>query len=172
MNKNFFALFLLTAVSACSGLMAEQQIVVVDLGKISMETQEFSTLRTKLEAEIKEKAQAIEALEKKFQAAVTNLQTKAKDMTNAALEKAQEEAGRMQAELQVKKQNLQAYVQRVAGEVETKLVTKVREICKAKGWTVVVPNALYADASVDKTNEVIAAMDAKVAKAPAAPKKA
>lgn len=175
MNKTFFGIFLLTAVSAVSGLAAHvaaaPQIVVVDLGRISVDTKEFSTLREKLEAEIREKAQAIEVLEKKFEGMVTNLRSKAKDMTNVALEKAQEEAGRLQAELEVKKRNLQAYVQRVAGEVEANLVAKVRDVCKQKGWPVVVTNAIYADAGSDKTAEVISTMNANFKPAVAAPKK-
>lgn len=178
MNKKFFGLFLLTAISAVTGLCAKDEsiikqaqptIVVVDLGQISIKTEKFAAMRDKLEKEIQAKAEAIQNLEKDMETKIANLRAKVKDMTVAAREKEEEGLGRMQAELEVKKRNLQAYVQRVAGEVEGELVTEVRKICKEKGWTVVVPNALYADASVDKTSDVIQAMNATYK---AAPKKA
>lgn len=169
MNKKFFGLFLLTAISAVSGLCAKDpvvintaqpSIVVVDLGQISVKTEKFAAMREKLEKEIEAKAKAIQELEKDMEGKIANLRAKVKDMTTAAREKEEESIGKLQAELEIKKRNLQAYVQRIAGEVEGELVADVRKICKEKGWSVVMPNALYADASLDKTDEVVKAMNA------------
>lgn len=168
MNKKFFGLFLLTAVSAVSGLCAKdavvvdhsKSIVVVNLGEISMKSTKFLEVRNQLEKTIEAKVKAIEDLEKTMGEKIASLKQGAKDMTTDARQKAEESIGRLQAELEMKKRHLQAFIQEEAAKLEGDLVNEVRKICKEKGWSVVMPNALYADASVDKTSEVVSAMNA------------
>ncbi len=182
MNKKFFSIILLTVASICGGLRANSAaatqtspIVVVnmeEISKVAVGTKDISDLQAKFQQEFQDKVAKATKLEKEFQDKVANYRNKSKDMTIAARENTEKELAKMQAELEAENRNLQAYMQRVEGEIGEKILSMVREVCEQKGYLVVMPKTIHAAASVDKTAEVIKAIDAKFKPAIAAPKKA
>src|SRR3989344_4698703 len=116
-----------------SFIQAKDEFVYVDLSRVSQETTEFKSWQESIESDV---------------------QTRVK-----ALEKLQEEVANLQNKIEIKKRNLQAYVQKISGDVEEKLIKKIREICANLGYGVVLPNAVYASVEYDKTSEIITALN-------------
>lgn len=166
MKTKIFTLILLYSVGSLSAETAsvdvEKPIVVVDVMRVGSEAKEFNKKQESLKADINAKVKDIDNLEKKFQEALQKLQVKAKDMTQAALEKEQENLGKMQGEIEIKKRNLQAYAQKIVADAEKDLVDKVKKICKELGFGIVLPGALYVAPEYDRTDIVITELNKQV----------
>lgn len=156
-KKNLLTIILLCSAAAINAKadMDSSPIVVVDLMRVGAEAKEFKKKQEDAKAEIDAKVKEIEALDRKFQNNLSDLQASAKDLSSTALERKQEELGKLQGEIEVKKRNLQAHVQKVMASAEKDLVDKVKAICKNLGFKVVLPGALYVDDAYDRTDTVI-----------------
>ncbi len=166
-TKILTGIFLSSVVSAsASDVVAipgvKSPVVVVDLMRMGSEAKEFNKKQESLKADIDAKVKDIETLQAKFQKTFQELQVKAKDMTQAALEKAQEELGKMQGEIEIKKRNLEAYIQKVVADAEKSLVDQVKKICKELGFGIVLPGALHFAPEYDKTDVVIKELNKNV----------
>ena len=142
-----------------SFIQAKDEFVYVDLSRVSQETTEFKSWQESIESDVQTRVKEIEKISKDFQEKAQKLQASARDLKGSALEKLQEEVANLQNKIEIKKRNLQAYVQKISGDVEEKLIKKIREICANLGYGGVLPNAVYASVEYDKTSEIITALN-------------
>ena len=164
MNKNTKFLSIILCLSICpvsvQAAASSKQIVYIDIAKISQEATEFSLYQKQIEKDVHAKAGEIEKLEKELQAKAQKLQASARELTKSAIEKLQTECTHLQGTIEIKRKSFQAYIQEISGEAEQKLVKKIREVCTALGYDIVIPGGvIYASAECDKTTEVIQALN-------------
>ncbi len=160
----FFTIILLSAatyVHADSTMAVKKvaEIVVVDLQRVGQTSKKFKSVQEKIEARIKEKVDALKAMEAQFSQKLEKLQNGAKDMNAATQQKLQEELASLKAQLEVKQRGLQAEVEREMRSAEEQLIKEVQAICKRLGYDIVLPGALYTKDEYDRTAQVIAEMD-------------
>lgn len=146
-------------------MMKSPSVVVVDLQRVGQTSKKFKQVQEKIEAKIKEKVDALKAMEAQFTQKLEKLQNGAKDMNAATQQKLQEELASLKAQLEVKQRGLQADVEREMRGAEEQLIKEVQALCKRLGYDIVLPGALYAKDEFDKTTQVIAEMDKGVASA-------
>src|SRR5258705_566767 len=155
---------------------AQSKVGVINLQKAVMESAEIKAASAAMEARYKPRVAQIEQLDKEIAAIAQNLQSNAGKLTSQAESDLNSQGTRKQRDVQRLRDDLQADVDRDRNEILQKSAGKMTDVLKKlaeeKGYDIVVdaPYAPYFKASLDSTNDLVAAYD-KVypAAAPAAP---
>ncbi len=157
-----------------STLSSAEKIVYVNADTLLEKYEYFKDIRTSLEAKA-QKAQAdLQSRSNAFQREVADYQQKAPTMSAADRQSTEERLARKQDELARHNQNASAsFAQEEASENEklySKITDYLKKHSKANGYKLVLtystsnPAVLYADESLEITDEVLAALNAEYKK--------
>jgi outer membrane protein len=166
------ALFVLGHVAA-----AQTKVAVINLQRAVMESAEIKAASAAMEARYKPRVTQIEQLDKEIAAIAQNLQSNAGKLTAQAESDLNAQGTKKQRDVQRLRDDLQADVDRERNEILQKSAVKMTDVLKKmaeeKGYDIVVdaPYAPYFKASLDVTNDLIAAYDKVYPAAAPAPKK-
>ena len=157
---------------ACSALFvfshiaaAQTKVAVINLQKAVLESAEIKAASASMEARYKPRVSQIEALDKEIAGISQNLQTNAGKLTPQAEADLNAQGTKKQRDVQRLRDDLQADVDRDRNEILQRSAGKMTDVLKKlaeeKGYDVVVdaPYAPYFKATLDITNDLIAAYD-------------
>lgn len=176
MKKHSLALLLVTTTifaeevksSHHHGSHHNGDIVVVSLMDVFEALHEVADMMKAARERIMQLADSISKMAQRAAEREKAFSLKAKNMTSEAREKERIELERENHEIRIRERGLEEKQQEEQMMLQQKISEKIKEFCKSKGWKIVIPGALYADPSCDKTQEVIDGMnkeyDAKMKK--------
>jgi len=163
-----------TAVSADSLQANVEKIVYVNADSLLEKYEYFKDIRARLEEKAKKTQADLQARSTAFQREVAEYQQKAPTMSAADRQSAEERLARKQDELARHNQNASAsFAQEEASENEKlygRITDYLKKHAKENGYKLVLtysaasPAVLYADESLEITNEVLTALNAEYAK--------
>ena len=142
---------------------AQEKIVVINLQRAVLESDEIKKASTEMETKYKPRQQEIEKLQNEIQIIQQQLQTNAGKLNPQAEADLNAQGARKQRELQRKSEDLQADVERDRNEILQKSSQKMGEVVKKlageKGYDVVVEatNTIFFKPALEITTEAIAA---------------
>ena len=152
---------------------AQAKIGVVNVGRLLQESPQAQAASQALENEFANRRRELEAQQKDLKAREDKLQKDGAVMAaneRAAAEKAlrdgQREFARKQNEFL---EDLNVRRNEVLGQLQRTILQEVQTYAKGAGLDVVVSEALYASPSVDVTQQVLTALQARKGSAPAKP---
>ena len=176
MRIKTFSLALLTLAASALPLgtaQAQAKIGVVNVGRLLQESPQAQAASQALENEFANRRRELEAQQKDLKAREDKLQKDGAVMAaneRAAAEKAlrdgQREFARKQNEFL---EDLNVRRNEVLGQLQRTILQEVQTYAKSAGLDVVVSEALYASPSVDVTQQVLTALQARKGSAPAKP---
>lgn len=154
--------------------VAAAQIVYVNVDTLLEKYEYFKDIRTKLEEKAKKAQADLQSRSNAFQREVADYQQKAATMSAADRQSTEERLARKQDELARHNQNAStSFAQEEASENE-KLYARITEYLKKHAqengfkyvltYSATSPGVLYADESLEITDEVLAALNAEYAK--------
>jgi len=144
---------------------AQSKVAVINLQRAVVESAEIKAASAAMEARYKPRLTQIETLEKEVAAISQNLQTNEGKLTSQAEAELNAQGTRKQRDAQRLRDDLQADVDRDRNDILSKSATKMQDVLKKlaeeKGYDLIVdvPYAPYFKASLDITNDLIAAYD-------------
>ncbi|MFC3196637.1 OmpH family outer membrane protein [Parapedobacter deserti] len=151
-----------------------ETIVYVNADTLLEKYEYFKEIRTKLEDKAKKAQADLQSRSNAFQREVADYQQKAPTMSAADRQSTEERLARKQDELARHNQNASAsFAQEEASENEklySKITDYLKKHAKENGYKLVLtysasnPAVLYADESLEITNEVLTALNAEYAK--------
>ncbi|WP_257668620.1 OmpH family outer membrane protein [Parapedobacter tibetensis] len=151
-----------------------ERIVYVNSDTLLEKYEYFKEIRTNLEAKAKKAQVDLQSRSTAFQREVADYQQKAPTMSAADRQSTEERLARKQDELARHNQNASAsFAQEEASENEklySKITDYLKKHSKSKGYKLVLtystsnPTVLYADDSLEITNEVLDALNAEYKK--------
>ncbi len=157
-----------------TGASASEKIVYVNADTLLEKYEYFKDIRTKLEDKAKKAQADLQSRSNAFQREVADYQQKAPTMSAADRQSTEERLARKQDELARHNQNASAsFAQEEASENEklySKITAYLKKHAKENGYKLVLtystsnPAVLYADESLEITNEVLTALNAEYAK--------
>ncbi|KKR97239.1 MAG: Outer membrane chaperone Skp (OmpH) [candidate division TM6 bacterium GW2011_GWE2_41_16] len=168
-----------TCSTSVSSLSAK--IVYIDMQKlmpqdpegIKVAPQEWQSEILKLQKEITSRASKIQDKNQKLEKMVEEARKQSKIASQDSMEAKNIEMVQLQNNIQIEARALEEFQMKrgreVSGKFYEKIDKKVRELAVSRGWDIVIPVALYAKPSFDKTADVIAALDADHKKATVKP---
>ncbi|WP_233632652.1 OmpH family outer membrane protein [Parapedobacter sp. ISTM3] len=151
-----------------------EKIVYVNIDTLLEKFEYFKDVRTKLEDKAKKAQADLQSRSNAFQREVADYQQKAATMSAADRQSTEERLARKQDELARHNQNASAsFAQEEAAENEklySRITDYLKKHAKENGYKLVLtysaanPGVLYADESLEITNEVLSALNADYAK--------
>ena len=144
---------------------AQAKVAVINLQKAVLECAEIKAASAAMEARYKPRVTQIENLDKEIAGISQNLQTNAGKLTPQAESDLNAQGTKKQRDVQRLRDDLQADVDRDRNEILQRSAAKMTDVLKKlaeeKGYDVVVdaPYAPYFKASLEITNDLIAAYD-------------
>ena len=144
---------------------AQSKVAVINLQKAVLESAEIKAASAAMEARYKPRVSQIETLDKEIAAISQNLQTNAGKLTPQAESDLNAQGTKKQRDAQRLRDDLQADVDRDRNEILQRSAGKMTDVLKKlaeeKGYDIVVdaPYAPYFKASLEITNDLIAAYD-------------
>src|SRR5512140_2860008 len=144
---------------------AQSKVAVINLQKAVLESAEIKAASAAMEARYKPRVTQIETLDKEIAAISQNLQTNAGKLTPQAETDLNAQGTKKQRDVQRLRDDLQADVDRDRNEILQRSAGKMTDVLKKlseeKGYDIVVdaPYAPYFKASLEITNDLIAAYD-------------
>ncbi|MBM3726991.1 MAG: OmpH family outer membrane protein [Acidobacteria bacterium] len=160
------ALPVLAGLIAFSGAaFAQTKVAVINLQRAIIETAEIKKASAELEAKYRPRQQKMQEVEKELNGVQAQLQAGQGKLTQAQEAELQSKGQRAQRELQRLGEDLQADVDRERQEILQRaggrMTDVVKKLAEEKGFDIVVEasNAIFFKASVEVTNEAIAAYD-------------
>jgi outer membrane protein len=144
---------------------AQTKVAVINLQKAVLESAEIKAASAAMEARYKPRVSQIETLDKEIAAISQNLQTNAGKLTPQAESDLNAQGTKKQRDAQRLRDDLQADVDRDRNEILQRSAGKMTDVLKKlseeKGYDIVVdaPYAPYFKASLEITNDLIAAYD-------------
>jgi len=168
------ALITLAAVSLPLGAaQAQAKIGVVNIARLLQEAPQAQAASQALESEFANRRRDLENQQKDLKAREDKLQKDGAVMAEAERRNAEKALRDGQRDL-ARKQNefledLNVRRNEALGQLQRTVLQEVQNYAKSAGLDVVVADALYASASVDITNQVLAALQARRGSAPAKP---
>jgi len=168
------ALLTLAAVSLPLGAaQAQTKIGVVNVTRLLQEAPQAQAASAALENEFAARRKDLEAQQKDLKAREDKLQKDGAVMAEAERRNAEKTLRDGQREL-ARKQNefledLNVRRNEALGQLQRTVLQEVQTYAKSAGFDVVVADALYASPAVDITNQVLSALQARKAPAPAKP---
>jgi len=168
------ALITLAAVSLPFGAaQAQAKIGVVNIARLLQEAPQAQAASQALEGEFANRRRDLENQQKDLKAREDKLQKDGAVMAEAERRNAEKALRDGQRDL-ARKQNefledLNVRRNEALGQLQRTVLQEVQTYAKSAGLDVVVADALYASASVDITNQVLAALQARRGSAPAKP---
>ena len=148
------------------------EIVVVNLMEIFQGLDEVKDLMKDFEAKFMKIVEMIRGMEKDGQDRERALAIKAKNLTPEARDKERMEIERLKNEIRIQAQSLEEKQQESQMMLQQKIGDAIKDYCKKMPWKIVIPGAIYADPSLDKTKEVIDGMNKEYAQRKASQKTA
>ena len=142
---------------------AQSKVVVINLQRAVLESEEIKKANTDMETKYKPRQAELEKLQNEIQSIQQQLQTNAGKLTPQAESDLNAQGARKQREAQRKSEDLQADVDRDRNEILQKSTQKMAEVVKKlaeeKGYDVVVEtsNTVYFKPALEITNDAIAA---------------
>mgnify|MGYP003346072461 CR=1 FL=1 len=134
-------------------------VVVVNVMEVFQALQEVQDLIKNLQNMVMKKVESIKKLEQEVIERERSFSMKSKNLTAEARERERMEIERLKNEIRIQAQSIEAKQQEEQILIQQKMADKVKDYCKLMGWKIVIPGALYADPSVDKTRVVIDGMN-------------
>jgi outer membrane protein len=168
------ALLILAAVSLPLGAaQAQTKIGVVNVQRLLQESPQAQAASNALENEFAARRRDLEAQQKDLKAREDKLQKDGAVMAEAERRNAEKTLRDGQREL-ARKQNefledLNVRRNEALGQLQRTVLQEVQTYAKSAGFDVVVADALYASPAVDITSQVLSALQARKAPAPAKP---
>jgi len=168
------ALLTLAAVSLPLGAaQAQTKIGVVNVQRLLQESPQAQAASSALENEFAARRRDLEAQQKDLKAREDKLQKDGAVMAEAERRNAEKTLRDGQREL-ARKQNefledLNVRRNEALGQLQRTVLQEVQTYAKSAGFDVVVADALYASPAVDITSQVLSALQARKAPAPAKP---
>jgi outer membrane protein len=168
------ALLTLAAVSLPLGAaQAQTKIGVVNVQRLLQESPQAQAASNALENEFAARRRDLEAQQKDLKAREDKLQKDGAVMAEAERRNAEKALRDGQREL-ARKQNefledLNVRRNEALGQLQRTVLQEVQTYAKSAGFDVVVADALYASPAVDITSQVLSALQARKAPAPAKP---
>jgi len=168
------ALLTLAAVSLPLGAaQAQTKIGVVNVQRLLQESPQAQAASNSLENEFAARRRDLEAQQKDLKAREDKLQKDGAVMAEAERRNAEKTLRDGQREL-ARKQNefledLNVRRNEALGQLQRTVLQEVQTYAKSAGFDVVVADALYASPAVDITSQVLSALQARKAPAPAKP---
>lgn len=168
------ALLTLAAVSLPLGAaQAQTKIGVVNVQRLLQESPQAQAASSALENEFAARRRDLEAQQKDLKAREDKLQKDGAVMAEAERRNAEKTLRDGQREL-ARKQNefledLNVRRNEALGQLQRTVLQEVQTYAKSAGFDVVVADALYASPGVDITSQVLSALQARKAPAPAKP---
>jgi outer membrane protein len=168
------ALLTLAAVSLPLGAaQAQTKIGVVNVQRLLQESPQAQAASNALENEFAARRRDLEAQQKDLKAREDKLQKDGAVMAEAERRNAEKTLRDGQREL-ARKQNefledLNVRRNEALGQLQRTVLQEVQTYAKSAGFDVVVADALYASPAVDITSQVLSALQARKAPAPAKP---
>ena len=168
------ALLTLAAVSLPLGAaQAQTKIGVVNVQRLLQESPQAQAASNSLENEFAARRRDLEAQQKDLKAREDKLQKDGAVMAEAERRNAEKTLRDGQREL-ARKQNefledLNVRRNEALGQLQRTVLQEVQTYAKSAGFDVVVADALYASPGVDITSQVLSALQARKAPAPAKP---
>ena len=144
---------------------AQSKVAVINLQKAVLESAEIKAASAAMEARYKPRVTQIETLDKEIAGISQNLQTNAGKLTPQAEADLNAQGTKKQRDAQRMRDDLQADVDRDRNEILQRSAGKMGDVLKKlaeeKGYDIVVdaPYAPYFKASLEITNDLIAAYD-------------
>ena len=144
---------------------AQSKVAVINLQKAVLESAEIKAASAAMEARYKPRVTQIETLDKEIAAISQNLQSNAGKLTAQAEADLNAQGTKKQRDAQRMRDDLQADVDRDRNEILQRSAGKMSDVLKKlaeeKGYDIVVdaPYAPYFKASLEITNDLIAAYD-------------
>ncbi len=144
---------------------AQSKVAVINLQKAVLESAEIKAASAAMEARYKPRVTQIETLDKEIAGISQNLQTNAGKLTPQAEADLNAQGTKKQRDVQRLRDDLQADVDRDRNEILQRSAGKMSDVLKKlaeeKGYDIVVdaPYAPYFKASLEITNDLIAAYD-------------
>lgn len=136
-----------------------QDIVVVNVMEVFQALLEVQDWMKDFQNTLMKKVEAIKKMEQEVAQRERDFPMKTKNLTNEARERERMEIERLKHEIRIQAQSLEAKQQEDQMIIQQKIGDKIKEFCKTTGWSIVIPGAIYADASADKTAIVIDGMN-------------
>jgi outer membrane protein len=152
---------------------AQAKIGVVNVARLLQESPQAQAASQSLENEFAARRRDLESQQKDLKAREDKLTKDGAVMAEAERRNAEKTLRDGQREL-ARKQNefledLNVRRNEALGQLQRSVLQEVQTYAKSAGFDVVVADALYASASVDITNQVLAALQARKGAAPAKP---
>jgi len=144
---------------------AQSKVAVINLQKAVLESAEIKAASAAMEARYKPRVTQIETLDKEIAGISQNLQTNAGKLTPQAESDLNAQGTKKQRDVQRLRDDLQADVDRDRNDILQRSAAKMTDVLKKlseeKGYDIVVdaPYAPYFKASLEITNDLIAAYD-------------
>ena len=144
---------------------AQSKVAVINLQKAVLESAEIKAASAAMETRYKPRVTQIETLDKEIAAISQNLQTNAGKLTPQAEADLNAQGTKKQRDVQRLRDDLQADVDRDRNDILQRSAGKMTDVLKKlseeKGYDIVVdaPYAPYFKASMEITNDLIAAYD-------------
>jgi outer membrane protein len=144
---------------------AQTKVGVINLQKAVLESAEIKAASAAMEARYKPQVAQIDQLNKEIAAISDNLEKNAGKLTPQAEANLRSDGQRKQRDAQRMQEDLQGELDRVRNDILSKAAAKMQEVVKqvadAKGLDLVVdvPSTVYFKATLDITNDAIAAYD-------------
>lgn len=155
---------------SAAGLIGAEKIVYVNSDTLLENYEYFKEIRTKLEDKAKKAQSDLQSRSTAFQREVADYQQKAPTLSAADRQSTEERLARKQDELARHQQNAGNALAQEEAEENEKLYKKIteylKEHAKTKGYKLVLtystsnPTVLYADESLEITNDVLSALNA------------
>jgi outer membrane protein len=176
MRMNIATLALLTLAASAAPFAAAQaqaKVGVVNVARLLQEAPQAQAASQALENEFANRRRDLENQQKDLKAREDRLQKDGATMSEAdrrnqekALRDGQRELARKQNEFL---EDLNVRRNEALGQLQRTVLQEVQTYAKSAGLDVVVADALYASQSVDITNQVLSALQARKTPAPAKP---
>jgi Skp family chaperone for outer membrane proteins len=153
-----------------ASLIASTRTAVVNIQMIMRDATAAKSVRDQLEAKQKayqaEIAKKEEALQKEDQELGKQRATLAKDVFETKVKALREKATTTQKEVASKKATLDSAFESALGQIQKAVSDIITEMAKEKGFVVALPSSqiLYADSSLDISQEVLAKLNSKLPK--------
>lgn len=149
---------------------AATKIAVINIQAIMRDSTAAKSVRTQLEAKQKSYQADIqkkeEALQKEDQELAKQRTALAKDAFEQKVKAFRDKATALQKEVQQKKATFDNAFENSLGQIQKTVVDIVAEMAKEKGFSVAIPSSqlLFAEPSLDITQEVLSRLNQKLAK--------
>jgi len=160
LNKTMSAAVLgAAALLISSSAFADTKIATIRIDDVVQQSPQYKALNDKMKAEFDRRKNDLVADGKKFQADVEKYKKDGELMSAADRLKTEKDLASRQADLQYKEHQFQDDAQarqsQLAADMTNQLKTVIEQVAKEKGFDAVLPNPIYASASVDITDIVI-----------------